>query len=88
MQRVEVVVVDAPVHDVDALLPTRLSRPNVVLMRTTVGGSASTLYPRVDHDYLDPLHFRLDSCVGCAGIVNAACAGTGTIAMHRQRRRR
>ena len=38
------------------------------------------MYRRVDDEYLDPLHFRPDSVLGCAGIVNAARAGNVTIA--------
>ena len=38
------------------------------------------MYRRIDDDYLDPLHFRPDSVLGCAGIVNAARAGNVTIA--------
>jgi uncharacterized circularly permuted ATP-grasp superfamily protein len=38
------------------------------------------IYRRVDDDYLDPLHFRADSTLGCPGLLNAARAGTVTIA--------
>jgi uncharacterized circularly permuted ATP-grasp superfamily protein len=38
------------------------------------------VYRRVDDDYLDPLHFRPDSLVGCPGILNAARAGNVAIA--------
>jgi len=38
------------------------------------------VYRRVDDDFLDPLHFRPDSVIGCPGIVNAARAGTVTLA--------
>ena len=38
------------------------------------------VYRRIDDDYLDPLHFRPDSVLGCPGIVNAARAGNVTIA--------
>jgi uncharacterized circularly permuted ATP-grasp superfamily protein len=34
----------------------------------------------VDDDWLDPLHFRPDSLLGCPGLVNAARHGTVTIA--------
>jgi uncharacterized circularly permuted ATP-grasp superfamily protein len=33
------------------------------------------VYRRVDDEFLDPLHFRPDSFIGCPGIVNAARAG-------------
>jgi uncharacterized circularly permuted ATP-grasp superfamily protein len=38
------------------------------------------VYRRVDDDFLDPLHFRPDSFIGCPGIVNAARAGHVTLA--------
>jgi len=38
------------------------------------------IYRRVDDEWLDPLHFRPDSIVGVAGLVNAARAKTVTIA--------
>jgi len=38
------------------------------------------IYRRVDDDFLDPLHFRPDSVLGCPGLLNAARAGQVTIA--------
>ncbi len=38
------------------------------------------IYRRIDDDFLDPLHFRADSVIGCAGLLNAARAGNVTIA--------
>jgi len=38
------------------------------------------VYRRVDDEFLDPVHFRPDSVLGCAGILNAARAGNVTIA--------
>jgi uncharacterized circularly permuted ATP-grasp superfamily protein len=38
------------------------------------------IYRRVDDDWLDPLHFRPESFLGCPGLVNAARRGTVTIA--------
>jgi uncharacterized circularly permuted ATP-grasp superfamily protein len=38
------------------------------------------VYRRVDDEFLDPLHFRPDSFIGCPGIVNAARAGNVTLA--------
>src|SRR3984885_13286607 len=35
---------------------------------------------RIDDDFLDPLHFRPDSVIGCPGVINAARAGQVTIA--------
>src|SRR5258708_37360880 len=50
-------------------------------MRTTGGEQRpDVVYRRVDDEYLDPVHFRPDSLIGCAGIVNAARAGNVTIA--------
>ena len=54
---------------------------NIIAMRTTEGlQRVDVVYRRIDDDYLDPLHFRGDSVLGCPGIVNAARAGTVTIA--------
>jgi uncharacterized circularly permuted ATP-grasp superfamily protein len=54
---------------------------NKVHMRTTQGERpVHVVYRRVDDDFLDPLHFRPDSFIGCPGIVNAARAGTVTLA--------
>ena len=38
------------------------------------------VYRRVNDDFLDPVHFRSDSVVGCPGILNAARVGNVTIA--------
>src|SRR5258705_3475266 len=52
-----------------------------VRMRTTQGERpVHVVYRRVDDEYLDPLHFRPDSFIGCPGIVNAARAGHVTLA--------
>jgi len=52
-----------------------------VFVRTTEGeGPVHVIYRRIDDDYLDPLHFRPDSVVGCPGLLNAARAGGVTIA--------
>jgi uncharacterized circularly permuted ATP-grasp superfamily protein len=56
-------------------------RDNRVYMRTTAGDEpVHVVYRRVDDEYLDPLHFRGDSILGCAGLVNAARAGNVAIA--------
>jgi uncharacterized circularly permuted ATP-grasp superfamily protein len=56
-------------------------RDNRVYMRTTAGDEpVHVVYRRVDDEYLDPLHFRGDSMLGCAGLVNAARAGNVAIA--------
>ncbi|CAI7976831.1 glutamate---cysteine ligase / carboxylate-amine ligase [Frankia sp. Hr75.2] len=56
-------------------------RNNRVTMRTTEGDQpVHVVYRRVDDDWLDPLHFRPESMVGCAGLLNAARAGNVTIA--------
>jgi uncharacterized circularly permuted ATP-grasp superfamily protein len=54
---------------------------NRVRMRTTQGEKpVHVVYRRVDDEFLDPLHFRPDSVIGCPGIVNAARAGNVTLA--------
>ncbi|MBX6391276.1 MAG: circularly permuted type 2 ATP-grasp protein, partial [Frankia sp.] len=56
-------------------------RDNRVTMRTTEGEQpVHVIYRRVDDDWLDPVQFRPESMVGCAGLVNAARAGRVTIA--------
>jgi uncharacterized circularly permuted ATP-grasp superfamily protein len=56
-------------------------RDNTVWMRTTEGTQrVDVLYRRIDDEFLDPLHFRSDSVVGCPGLLNAARAGRVTIA--------
>ena len=56
-------------------------RDGTVWMRTTAGEQrVDVVYRRIDDDFLDPLHFRPDSMVGCPGIVNAARLGRVTIA--------
>ncbi|MGQ7296856.1 circularly permuted type 2 ATP-grasp protein [Quadrisphaera sp. KR29] len=50
-------------------------------MRTTAGlRPVHVVYRRVDDEYLDPVHFRSDSMLGCPGLLNAARAGNVTIA--------
>jgi uncharacterized circularly permuted ATP-grasp superfamily protein len=54
---------------------------NEVAMRTTAGEQrVDVIYRRVDDEFLDPLQFRADSVLGCAGLLNAARAGRVTIA--------
>ena len=54
---------------------------NRVRMRTTQGERpVHVVYRRIDDEYLDPLHFRPDSALGCPGLLNAARAGHVTIA--------
>ena len=56
-------------------------RNNRLRMRTTDGERpVHVLYRRVDDEFLDPLHFRSDSQMGCPGLINAARAGNVTIA--------
>ncbi|MEJ3742065.1 circularly permuted type 2 ATP-grasp protein [Actinomycetes bacterium KLBMP 9797] len=53
---------------------------NEVAMRTTAGERrVDVIYRRVDDEFLDPVHFRADSVLGCAGLMNAARAGKVTI---------
>jgi uncharacterized circularly permuted ATP-grasp superfamily protein len=52
-----------------------------VMMRTTKGlEPVHVIYRRVDDDFLDPVHFRADSVLGCPGMVDAARAGNVTLA--------
>jgi len=45
-----------------------ICRDGVVAMRTTDGETrVDVVYRRLDDDYLDPLHFRPDSLLGCPG---------------------
>lgn len=56
-------------------------RDGSLWMRTTEGRHrVDVLYRRVDDEFLDPLHFRADSVVGCPGLLNVARAGRVTIA--------
>jgi uncharacterized circularly permuted ATP-grasp superfamily protein len=51
------------------------------MMRTTMGlEQVHVIYRRVDDEFLDPVHFRSDSMLGCPGLMNAARAGNVTIA--------
>ncbi len=52
-----------------------------IVMRTTDGErQVDVIYRRVDDEFLDPVHFRADSQLGCPGLLNAARAGAVTIA--------
>jgi uncharacterized circularly permuted ATP-grasp superfamily protein len=54
---------------------------NQVRMRTTSGERrVDVIYRRVDDAFLDPVHFRPDSVLGCPGLLSAARAGNVTIA--------
>ena len=58
-----------------------LAAGNQVFVHTTAGlRPVDVIYRRVDDDFLDPLHFRPDSVLGCPGLLNAARAGQVTIA--------
>jgi uncharacterized circularly permuted ATP-grasp superfamily protein len=49
---------------------------NRVFMRTTRGlASVDVIYRRIDDDFIDPLTFRSDTCLGVPGLVNAYRAG-------------
>jgi uncharacterized circularly permuted ATP-grasp superfamily protein len=51
-----------------------------VYMRTTQGPKrVDVIYRRVDDDFLDPLAFRPDSTLGCAGLLGAYRAGNVTL---------
>ncbi len=52
-----------------------------VMMRTTKGlEPVHVIYRRVDDEFLDPVHFRADSMLGCPGLIDASRAGNVTIA--------
>ncbi len=54
---------------------------NRIYLHTTRGRRpVDVIYRRVDDEFLDPLQFRPDSVIGCAGLINAARAGNVTIA--------
>ncbi|MEX5301382.1 circularly permuted type 2 ATP-grasp protein [Kocuria sabuli] len=56
-------------------------RGDKVYMRTTDGEQrVDVIYKRIDDEFVDPLHFRSDSELGCSGLVNAARAGNVSIA--------
>jgi uncharacterized circularly permuted ATP-grasp superfamily protein len=57
-----------------------VTHDNVVYMRTTDGlKRVDVIYRRVDDDFSDPLVFRGDSALGCAGLFNAYRAGNVTV---------
>jgi len=57
-----------------------VTHDNVVYMRTTDGlRRVDVIYRRVDDDFSDPLIFRADSALGCAGLFNAYRAGNVTV---------
>lgn len=54
---------------------------NRVYMRTTKGlKPVDVIYRRIDDDFIDPLSFKSDSLLGCAGLLNAFRAGNVTLA--------
>ncbi|MFD6066855.1 circularly permuted type 2 ATP-grasp protein [Amycolatopsis lurida] len=56
-------------------------RDNVVYLRTTEGErQVDVIYRRIDDEFLDPVHYRPDSVLGVAGVLNAARAGNVVIA--------
>jgi uncharacterized circularly permuted ATP-grasp superfamily protein len=56
-------------------------REHVLYMRSMGGHQrVDVVYRRINDDFLDPVHFRPDSLVGCPGILNAARVGNVTIA--------
>ncbi len=58
-----------------------LCRRGEVMMRTTQGlAPVHVIYRRIDDEYLDPVHFRADSMLGCPGMIDAARAGNVTLA--------
>jgi uncharacterized circularly permuted ATP-grasp superfamily protein len=58
-----------------------VTRDGMVYLRTTDGEQpVDVVYRRIDDPFLDPVHFRPDSVIGCPGILGAARAGNVTIA--------
>lgn len=56
-------------------------RDGAVCMRTTRGFSrVDVIYSRIDDDFLDPIVFRKDSLLGCAGLFAAYRSGAVTLA--------
>jgi uncharacterized circularly permuted ATP-grasp superfamily protein len=56
-------------------------RDNVLFMRSMGGRQrVDVVYRRVNDEFLDPVHFRADSVLGCPGMLNAARVGNVTIA--------
>ncbi len=56
-------------------------KDNFIYMRTTQGPKrVDVIYRRVDDDFLDPLAFRPDSTLGCAGLLGVYRAGNVTLA--------
>src|SRR6201994_2513818 len=57
-----------------------VTHDNVIYMRTTGGlRRVDVIYRRVDDDFIDPLAFRGDSCLGVAGLFNAYRPGNVTL---------
>ena len=55
-------------------------KDNFVYMRTTQGPKrVDVIYRRLDDDFLDPLAFRPDSTLGCAGLLSVYRAGNVTL---------
>ncbi|MDB5867988.1 MAG: hypothetical protein JWP96_320 [Polaromonas sp.] len=55
-------------------------KDNFVYMRTTRGPKrVDVIYRRVDDDYLDPLAFKPNSTLGCAGLLNVYRSGNVAI---------
>ncbi len=56
------------------------TRDGFVYMRTTRGPQrVDVIYRRIDDDFLDPLAFRPDSTLGCAGLLDAYRRGNVTL---------
>ena len=56
------------------------TRDQFVYMRTTQGPRrVDVIYRRIDDDFLDPLAFRSDSSLGCAGLLEAYRKGNVTL---------
>ncbi len=88
-----IVVLTPGVHNFEHALLARLMgvdlvegrdlvcRDDVTYVRTTTGEErVDVIYRRIDDEFLDPVQFRADSVLGCAGLVHSARAGNLTIA--------
>ena len=57
------------------------AKDKFIYMRTTQGPKrVDVIYRRLDDDFLDPLAFRSDSTLGCAGLLDVYRAGNVTLA--------
>ena len=58
-------------------------QPGAACGRRTASSAVDVIYRRIDDEFLDPVHFRPDSVIGCAGRAQRRAGRPGD---HRQRR--